>query len=213
MSVEAKGVILIGSGGHASSTLDVLAFSNSNVIGYTSQEKSNSRNFASVPYLGTDESLSNFSKMDVCLVMGIGFGPNKLIRKSLTQRLKDAGWSFLPIVSSLSHVSQSALLESGVAIHSGAFIGPNASIAADAVINTGATVEHGTSIGSNTHVGPGAVICGEATIGSDVEIGANATILPGIKITDSCVIGAGSVIIQNVNESSTLVGVPGRIIV
>ena len=50
------------------------------------------------------------------------------------------------------------------------------------------------------------------TIGNNVIIGAGAKILGNIKIGDNTRIGAGSVVVDDVPEHCTVVGVPGRIV-
>lgn len=50
------------------------------------------------------------------------------------------------------------------------------------------------------------------TIGNNVIIGAGAKILGNIKIGDNTRVGAGSVVVDDVPEHCTVVGVPGRIV-
>ena len=50
------------------------------------------------------------------------------------------------------------------------------------------------------------------TIGNNVILGAGAKVLGNIKISDNVRIGAGSVVIEDVPENSTVVGVPGRVV-
>ena len=50
------------------------------------------------------------------------------------------------------------------------------------------------------------------TIGDRVVIGANATVLGNITIGNDVRIGAGSVVLKDVPDNSTVVGVPGQII-
>lgn len=49
-------------------------------------------------------------------------------------------------------------------------------------------------------------------IGNNVYIGAKATIIGGVKIGDKAKIGAGALVIKDVPERCTAVGVPVRII-
>ncbi len=51
------------------------------------------------------------------------------------------------------------------------------------------------------------------TIGNSVIIGAGAKILGNITIGDHSRIGAGSVVVDNVPEYATVVGIPGKIVV
>jgi serine O-acetyltransferase len=50
------------------------------------------------------------------------------------------------------------------------------------------------------------------TIGNNVSIGSGAKLLGNIRIGDNCRIGANSVVLRNVPDNSTIVGVPGHIV-
>jgi len=50
------------------------------------------------------------------------------------------------------------------------------------------------------------------TLENDVVVGGGAKILGNITIGKNCRVGAGSVVLRNVPENSTIVGVPGHII-
>lgn len=43
-------------------------------------------------------------------------------------------------------------------------------------------------------------------------VGAGAKVLGSVTIGDNCKIGAGSVVLKNVPPNSTVVGVPGRVV-
>jgi serine O-acetyltransferase len=49
-------------------------------------------------------------------------------------------------------------------------------------------------------------------IGDDVEFGAYAQVLGGIRVGNGCRIGAMSVVLDDVPDGATAVGVPARII-
>jgi serine O-acetyltransferase len=50
------------------------------------------------------------------------------------------------------------------------------------------------------------------TVGNHVSIGSGAKLLGNITIGDNCRVGAGSVVLRDVPENSTIVGVPGHIV-
>ena len=50
------------------------------------------------------------------------------------------------------------------------------------------------------------------TIGNHVTVGSGAKVLGNITVGDNCRIGAGSVVLRNVPPNSTIVGVPGHIV-
>ena len=50
------------------------------------------------------------------------------------------------------------------------------------------------------------------TVGNNVSIGSGAKLLGNIAVGDNCRVGAGSVVLRDVPENSTIVGVPGHIV-
>jgi serine O-acetyltransferase len=74
-------------------------------------------------------------------------------------------------------------------------------------------------IGENCSIGPGVLIGtrgggnkGVPVIGNDVYIGVGAKVLGGIKIGDRAKIGANAVVLIDVPDGATAVGIPARII-
>lgn len=113
-------------------------------------------------------------------------------------------------------VSHANRFVTGVEIHPGATIGQ------------GVFIDHGMGvvIGETAAVGDGCllykgVVLGgtsfERTIrhpqlGKNVVVGSNACILGNIRVGDGARIGSGSVVVREVPEDATVVGVPGRIV-
>ena len=101
-------------------------------------------------------------------------------------------------------------------IHPGAKIGKGIMIDHASGLVIGETAEigddcsifHGVSLG-----GIGSEVYDRhPKVGKNVLLAANATILGNIKIGDNAKIGAGSVVINDIPENSTAVGVPARIL-
>jgi acetyltransferase-like isoleucine patch superfamily enzyme len=53
-------------------------------------------------------------------------------------------------------------------------------------------------------------LSGHIHIGSGAHIGTGATIIQGVKIGAGCIVGAGAVVVDDVPEGITVVGVPAR---
>jgi len=114
----------------------------------------------------------------------------------------------------LSHISR---FLTGVEIHPAAKIGRRFFIDHGAGVVIGETTE----IGDDVLIYQGVVLGGTSrektkrhpTIGNRVVIGAGAILLGPIKVGDGAKIGAGSVVIKDVPPNSTVVGVPGRVVV
>ncbi len=111
-------------------------------------------------------------------------------------------------------LSQFGRFLTGIEIHPGAKIGKRFFIDHGMGVVIGETTE----IGDDVLVYQGVVLGGVSlektkrhpTIGNKVVVGAGAILLGPITIGDNARIGAGSVVINNVPENATVVGVPGR---
>ena len=114
-------------------------------------------------------------------------------------------------------ISQIARLLTGIEIHPGATIGRRLFIDHGMGIVIGETCE----IGENVTLYQGVTLGGTGkekgkrhpTIGNHVLIASGAKVLGSMKIGDYSKVGAGSVVLQEVPPHSTVVGVPGRIVV
>jgi len=113
-------------------------------------------------------------------------------------------------------LSQFARWVTGIEIHPAAIIGKRFFIDHGMGVVIGETSE----VGNNVFVYQGVTLGGLATkkgkrhptISDDVVIGAGAKVLGPIKIGCNTKIGSGSVVLQDVPEYSTVIGVPGRVV-
>ena len=113
-------------------------------------------------------------------------------------------------------LSQVARLFTGIEIHPGAQIdrrlfidhGLGVVIGETSIVGDGVTLYQGVTLGgTGKEVGKR-----HPTLLDDVVVGSGAKILGNITVGRNCRIGAGSVVLRNVPDESTVVGVPGHII-
>jgi len=78
------------------------------------------------------------------------------------------------------------------------------------IVNINATIGHDARIGDFTTISPAANISGNVTIGEGCYIGTNASIKEGVTICDNVTIGMGSVVLNDITEEGTYVGVPAK---
>jgi serine O-acetyltransferase len=95
----------------------------------------------------------------------------------------------------------------------GVFISPKAEIGPGFEIHTFYGVFIGiTRIGKNFTVGTGVLVsCGVRSIGDNVYLGAGAKLVGDVKIGNNVVIMPNSLVITDVADNTTIVGVPARI--
>src|ERR1700685_995357 len=113
-------------------------------------------------------------------------------------------------------LSEVARFLTGIEIHPGAKIGRRLFIdhGLGVVIGETAIVGNDVTLYQGVTLGGTGKEHGKRhpTIEDDVVIGGGAKVLGNITIGRNCRIGAGSVVLRNVPENSTVVGVPGHII-
>jgi serine O-acetyltransferase len=113
-------------------------------------------------------------------------------------------------------LSQAARFLTGIEIHPGAKIGRRLFIDHGLGVVIGET----SIVGDDVTLYQGVTLGGTGkehgkrhpTIEDSVVVGGGAKILGNIVVGKNCRIGAGSVVLRNVPENSTVVGVPGHII-
>lgn len=57
---------------------------------------------------------------------------------------------------------------------------------------------------------PGAIVAGNVHIGNNCELGTGCNIIQGLDIGKRTIIGAGAVVVRNIPENCTAVGVPAK---
>jgi sugar O-acyltransferase (sialic acid O-acetyltransferase NeuD family) len=197
------GVLLIGSGGHASVLLEMLIEQTINVLGYISPlPAANEKLFSSFRWFKSDEDILLFDKSKIKLVNGIGSLPDSRLRANFYNNYKKLGYSFATLVSRDSSVSIYATLEEGVQVMRGAVIQTGTSIGYNSIVNTGSVVDHDCSIGSDNHIAPGATLSGQVTSKRNVHFGTGASVIQSININESVVIGAGATITKDIDRNN-----------
>ncbi len=113
-------------------------------------------------------------------------------------------------------VSQAAKAVTGIEIHPGATIGKNLFIDHGTGVVIGETAE----IGDNCTLYQGVTLGGTGkdtgkrhpTLGNNVMVGAGAKVLGPFKVGDGSKIAANAVVLDEVPENSTAVGIPAKVV-
>lgn len=203
--------ILLGSGGHARSVFSLLEG-----IGITSS-------LAAVCSPNPDFAapLSKFTYYsDLVLavrelgigsfVNGVGLGHGLQVRREVSVEAKKLGLLEVELVSPQAYVAPRAILMEGVQVFHRAVVNAGSQIGAGTIVNTSSVVEHDVVTGENCFLGPGSLLLGEVKLEDDVLVGAGAVIHPGVTISKRTKIGSGSVVLHDITEPGTYVGVPAR---
>lgn len=142
-------------------------------------------------------------------VCAIGDPDTKL---SVCASMKRAGARFLQLVHRTAVVGSSCELGEGVVLCAGTLLTADVKVGAFVALNVYATVGHDAVIGDGCTLSAHCDVTGGAILHERVFMGSHSVILPNVEVGANARIGAGTVVTRRVNPSTTVFGVPARVI-
>lgn len=199
---ESKPLILLGGGGHARSTLDVIGTCDRlRVSGVLDDSLAQGQTLLGVEVLGPIEMVSEFvDTHDFVVAMGkIG---RSVKRRELAERCWAAGGSLRTVISQHAYVSSHAVVEEGAAIFHGAVVNAGVRIGRNCIINSMALIEHDSVVGDHSHISTGALVNGTCSVGANVFLGSGSVLHHRVTVGDDAVVGAGQIISGTVHADA-----------
>jgi len=135
---------------------------------------------------------------------------NNVLRTRLSESVITMGYEMVNAIHPSAVISPSATLGYGIAIMAGVIINANVSVGSLSIINTGAVIEHGCKIGRSVHVAPLSALAGNVSVGEMSNLGIGSRAIPGVSIGRHVTLGAGAVVIGDIADGLTCVGMPAR---
>jgi sugar O-acyltransferase (sialic acid O-acetyltransferase NeuD family) len=206
---EAKPIVIYGAGGHGKVVLDALERGGRRVVGFVDDDSSRAGGeHCGLPVFASLGTARVGDGVDMIVAIG-----DPVQRERTTARVLENGWALAVAVHPSAVIAPDVEISPGVMILACAVINPGSRVGRGAIINTGAVVDHDCSIGDFAHIAPGVRLAGSVSVGARAVIGVGATVIPGVTIGDGSIVGAGAAVIADVQEDSTVVGVPARAVV
>jgi len=100
----------------------------------------------------------------------------------------------------------------GSIICAGNIITTNVTIGRHVILNLSCTVGHQSEIGDFSSLMPTCNISGQVKIGKGNFWGTGSKVINGKIVGDFVTVGAGAVVIDNIPDNATAVGVPAKIV-
>lgn len=200
-----KDLIIIGAGGHGRVVADIAQklgiYKNIAFL-----DDGDAIQSMGLPIIGkSTEAEKYIPTTDLFVAIG-----NNHVRQSFLEKLLSLGAS-VPVLSHPNAVIGSYVtIGAGTVIMAGAIINPCSTIGKGVILNTCSSVDHDCVIGDYCHVAVGAHIAGTVCIENQVFLGAGSVVKNNISVCSDCMIGAGAVVVKNITQSGTYVGVPAK---
>jgi sugar O-acyltransferase (sialic acid O-acetyltransferase NeuD family) len=207
-------IVILGAGGHGEVVADMIAAGARvadaalELVGFLDDDpRLAGREVGGTPVLGNLADVGRASAD--AFVVAIG---NNHARARIADALVAAGRRVVSIQHPRAIVSRRATIGDGTMVSAGAVVITRSRVGRGVILNTGCTVDHHTHIEDYAHIAPGVHLGGEVSIGPCTLVGIGATVLPRCRIGAGCTIGAGAVVIADVPDGATAVGVPASLL-
>lgn len=135
---------------------------------------------------------------------------NNEIREKIQRKLESEGVSIPILIHPSAVIGNQVVIDKGTVVMAGVLINCCSIIGKGCIINTGSTIDHDNVIADYVHLSPGIHLAGNVSVGQGSWLGIGSVVSNNISIIDQCKIGAGTVVIADITEEGTYVGVPAR---
>lgn len=201
-----KRLLIIGASGHGKVVADIAIKMNK---------------WRTVSFLDDNESIKSCMGMEV-----IGKSSDALIyrdeadffvaigdnatRKMIQEDLESQGCSFVNLIHPSAIIGSDVEIGVGTAVMAGVVLNGPCKIGKGCIINTNSTLEHDNVIDDYVHISPGVTLAGTVSVGQGSWLGVGSIVSNDVSICPECKIGAGTVVIKDITEPGTYIGVPAR---
>ena len=207
-----KDLIIIGAGsvgGHVATNLKDYT-TDYNLIGFLDDDKSKiGNNFVGFPVLGDIDSIRNYPST-ISIVIGIAF-PS--IKFKIIEKLRSMGYNNFPtFISQIAWLTKNTKMGEGCIVYPGTAINYGCNIGKFVVLNMNCAIGHDCDIGDYVSFAPGVLTGGHTFIGQLSEMGIGSKTIQGVTIGERTVVGGGAMVIKDISDQVTAVGVPAKVI-
>ena len=198
-------LIIIGAGGHGKVCADIaelmecykeIYFLDDNVIGSCLKHE----------IIG---QIKDFKKFINIADYFIAIGDGKT-REKIFDEIEKSNLEIVSLIHPSAVIASSAKIGKGTVVAAGAVINPDSNIGKGCIINTSSSIDHDVIIKDFSHIAPGAHLAGAVFVDKYTWVGVGSIVKNNITITSECMVGAGAVVVCDIKESGTYVGIPAK---
>lgn len=201
-------ILIVGAGGLGKEIVDLIRqIGNYNIVGFLDDDiTKKGAYFNGVPVLGTIGDLQQFRQVKN-LVLAVA---NPALKYKLYEYSKICQFTFPNLIHPSVLLGISVTMGQGNVICANSILSTEVTLKDFITINPQCGIGHEIIIGSystlywNVHLG------GNTRIDASCELGTHSCIIQGLQITDHVIVGAGAVVVKDIDEPGTYVGVPAR---
>ncbi len=206
-----KPVIIFGANGIGKAALEIFKSNDAIVYGFLDDRKSlHGTQLMDIQVLGSTDD-DGFLKLIGHKCESFVATDNNELRKSIVRLLNERR-KVMPVnaIHKNASLADSVYLEHGNFINDSVVIGTLCRLGSHNILHCGVILDTEVNIGNFVQIGTGSIVGEGVKIENEVFIGAGVTIVAGVLIGKRSRIGAGSVVIENIEDDTTVFGNPAK---
>jgi sugar O-acyltransferase (sialic acid O-acetyltransferase NeuD family) len=207
-----KPIVIIGAGGSGREVLEILKDRNRvdgtwDIVGFIDEAPElKGQIINGYPVLGGLDWLEKQSDKPACICSVNSCDA----RKKLVEKMEKINAEFVNVIHPAAHIGDTVVLGRDIIVYAGSLLTANITVGDHVHINFSNGIGHDVVIGPYCTISGLVNVNGNVKLGEGVFIGSGATIVPDRSIGNWAKIGAGAVVIDDIPEGVTAVGVPAR---
>lgn len=197
-------LLIIGAGGHGKVAADIaMKLNRWKRIAFLDDDAC-LQTCLGLPVLGKSaDAFSDLEENDFFVAVG-----GNAARERLQEGLEAAGASVAALIHPNAVIGAGVRIGAGTAVMAGAVVNCAAVIGKGCILNTNCSLDHDAVIGDYVHVSPGAALAGGVRVGRGSWLGIGSVVSNRITVCGGCILGAGCVVVRDLTEPGTYVGIP-----
>lgn len=131
-------------------------------------------------------------------------------REKIQEKLIEQGLNVVSLIHPTAVIGTDVEVGFGTAVMAGVVINSSTRIGNGCIINTSSSLDHDNAIEDYVHISPGVNMAGTVKVGKGTWLGIGSVISNNVNICSGCKVGVGAVVVKDITEPGTYVGIPVR---